>query len=221
MPDNGMVEHITLMRGASLILTTILPKFSDSIFRDFAVHGIFNSLPSVIREEPMDDEVIRSFTTSADRLKTLCQTSTEREYWSCTMRCIHLVTVCSVEGKQIPLLRSSRVANCFIPLACKEFSCLFMMPSTFTSEDFLAFTSSENFTARLLIIHMFLLDYILGRSCITLLDRQKWIGRKKVVIEWTKNLAKVLPGDYQKFIDWPLKYCESLTHQDSRHLLTP
>lgn len=99
MPDNGMVEHITLMRGASLVLTTILPKFSDSIFRDFAVHGIFNSLPSVIREQPKDDGTIDSFRTSAGELEALCQSSTETEYWSCIMKCIDLATVCSVQGK--------------------------------------------------------------------------------------------------------------------------
>jgi hypothetical protein len=96
-----------------------------------------------------------------------------------------------------------------------------MMPSSFTNEEFLAFVSPENHPGQLLAIHAFLLDYLLGRFCISVEDMPKCHGRKLTVISWTRKLAKSLPAQYQRHIEWPLQYCDELAKQDSRYLLSP
>ncbi|KAF5131339.1 hypothetical protein E5D57_007694 [Metarhizium anisopliae] len=46
MPNDGMAEYMALMRGAILVMTTILPEFPNSIFSKFAGRGILH-LPGV------------------------------------------------------------------------------------------------------------------------------------------------------------------------------
>lgn len=105
--------------------------------------------------------------------------------------------------------------------AWKEFMLLFMLPSSFTNEEFISFINPENHVGHLLVIHMFLLDYVLGRFCIAPSDEPPCPGRKNVIISWTRNMADALPRDFKKYIQWPLQYCEVLARQDARYLLSP
>lgn len=96
-----------------------------------------------------------------------------------------------------------------------------MLPSLFTNEEFTSLIDPENYVGQLLIIHMFLLDYICGRFCIAAADGPKCGGRKDVVITWTKNIAKMLPPEYEKYAEFPRQYCEMLASLDARYLLSP
>ncbi|KAK9441885.1 C6 transcription factor [Metarhizium brunneum] len=80
MPRDGMAEYMTFMRGASLVMTTILPEFPDSIFAEFARHAIVASLALAVPEEPEDDETIMSREESVKRLKRFWQNSAEWEH---------------------------------------------------------------------------------------------------------------------------------------------
>lgn len=75
-----MAEYMTFMRGASLVMTTILPEFPDSIFAEFARHAIITSLALAVPEEPEDDETTRSREESVKWLKRFWQNSAEWEY---------------------------------------------------------------------------------------------------------------------------------------------
>lgn len=78
-----------------------------------------------------------------------------------------------------------------------------------------------NPVGHLLLIHMLLLDYILGHFCIDPSGKPKLSGRKDTIIGWTKGLAMSLPINFRPYIEWPLQYCEILSHQDGRYLLSP
>nr|UWK21981.1 hypothecical protein [Trichoderma margaretense] len=69
----------------------------------------------------------------------------------------------------------------------------------------------------LLIIHMFLLDYVLGNACLSKSDEPEYPGRKSVIINWTRDLARKLPPSYQQYTEWPLEYCLILAKGDARH----
>lgn len=96
-----------------------------------------------------------------------------------------------------------------------------MMPVRFPNEVFTSFIRTDNFVAQLLLVHMFVVDYIIARFGFTPDEAPKCGGRKNVIISWIRNVAAVLPVDLRPYADWVLGYCEVLETQDSRHLMTP
>ena len=97
------------------------------------------------------------------------------------------------------------------------------MPAFFTNDEFHAFIAPDNYIGRLLIIHMFLFDYIAGRFSFdpSSPDTPKTSGRKYIIISWTQRVADLLPPEYQQYISWPLHFCDLLATYDPRHLLCP
>ncbi|UNI25027.1 hypothetical protein JDV02_010736 [Purpureocillium takamizusanense] len=200
--SDTMIEYMTMTRGAHLVATSVITDYTTSIFRTFTPQGHIQSLTAVVCEMPKDFAVTDAFRASVASLEPLCHEQTERAYLGCQLRCIDA-------------LHESSLA------AWKEFVILYMMPSSFSNQEFLSLIDAENHVGRLLVIHMFLLDYILGRFCIAPADCPKLPGRKNVIIGWTRDLAKTLPSEYQKYIQWPLEYCEVLAGLDARYLLSP
>ena len=98
---------------------------------------------------------------------------------------------------------------------------LFMLPSCFSNDEFVAFVGPDNHASQLLLVHMFLLDYMCGAYCIATADLPPNPGRKKRVITWVKNLACSLPQEYLKHLEWPNMYCEVLSQRDARNMMGP
>lgn len=106
-------------------------------------------------------------------------------------------------------------------LAWAEFAGLFQLHTFFSHEDFQVFVNPENYTCQLLIIHMCLLDYVLGQYCIAESEEFKFPARRWVIISWARDLVKRLPRDYKKYGVWVSAYCDVLEKGDGRYLLTP
>lgn len=96
-----------------------------------------------------------------------------------------------------------------------------MMPVRFPNEVFTSFIRPDNYVAQLLLVHMFIVDYIIARFSFNIEEAPKCGGRKNVIISWVRNVAHVLPADLRPYADWVLGYCEVLETLDSRHLMTP
>lgn len=109
----------------------------------------------------------------------------------------------------------------YYALAWKEFAVVYVFPASLSNQEFLRFLAPDSHAGRLLVIHMFLLDYLLGRFCISLSDEPKCPGRKNVIIGWTRDMARTLPAKYHQYIEWPLQYCHVLSRCDARYLLSP
>ncbi|PNY29062.1 Sterol uptake control protein 2 [Tolypocladium capitatum] len=201
MPDS-MVDYLTMARGANLVATTVVPDFQRSIFRTFTPEGHLESVTSMVCELPKDLQLVDDFRSSVTKLEPICQKTCELKYLAALLRCVEALRASSLD-------------------AWKKFVSVFMLPTCFSNQEFLCFIDPENHAGHLLIIHMFLLDYMLGRFCIAPADEPPCPGRKKVIISWTKNMAKALPRDFQKYLQWPLQYCEVLALQDARYLLSP
>ena len=90
-----------------------------------------------------------------------------------------------------------------------------------SNADFLIFVDPDQYACRLLIVHMFLLDYIMGQFMISPELEPKGHGRKYMVISWVENVVDSLPTEYQKYAEWSRKYCKVLAGQDARYLLSP
>lgn len=85
-----------------------------------------------------------------------------------------------------------------------------MAPSYMSNEEFRVFTSPGNWTAQLLIVHMFLLDHLMGQYLLRMdqkLVRKIW---KRVLVAWVDGVDKRLPTEYERFMEWPRQYCRIL-----------
>lgn len=89
------------------------------------------------------------------------------------------------------------------------------------NDEFLSFIDPSNYLGQLLIIHMFLLDYMLGQMCLAPEEVPKCPGRKEVILTWTSNVINNLPVEYQQYTTWMKRYCVVLVLQDARYLLSP
>ncbi|KAL6696945.1 hypothetical protein J3F84DRAFT_312258 [Trichoderma pleuroticola] len=201
MPDS-MIDYITTTRGGNLVASTIITDYEKSIFKYFTPMEHDRSLERLISEQPRNLEAIEGFHASAQRIMPLCQKSTEISYCECMIRCINNLRTSCLE-------------------AWREFVILFIMPTTFNNQDFMEFVDYENHTGHLLLIHMFLLDYVLGNACLSKSDEPEYPGRKFVIINWMKDLARRLPSSYKEYTEWPLEYCKVLAERDARYLLSP
>ncbi|KAL7953511.1 hypothetical protein V8C34DRAFT_296753 [Trichoderma compactum] len=201
MPDS-MIDYITTTRGGNLVASTIITDYEKSIFKYFTPMEHDRSLERLISEQPRNFEAIEGFHASAQRLMPLCQKSTEVSYCECMIRCIDNLRTSCLE-------------------AWREFVILFIMPTTFNNQDFMEFVDCDNHTGHLLIIHMFLLDYVLGNACLSKSEEPEYPGRKFVIINWTRHLAHRLPSSYKEYTEWPLEYCSVLAERDARYLLSP
>ncbi|KAH0528942.1 hypothetical protein TsFJ059_003753 [Trichoderma semiorbis] len=196
MPDS-MIDYITTTRGGNLVASTIITDYEKSIFKYFTPMEHDRSLERLISEQPRNFEAIEGFHTSALRLMPLCQKPTEILYCECMIICINNLRTSCLE-------------------AWREFVILFIMPTTFNNQDFMEFVDYENHTGHLLIIHTFLLDYVLGNACLSKSDEPEYPGRKFVIINWTRDLARRLPSSYKEYTEWPLEYCKVLAERDAR-----
>lgn len=98
---------------------------------------------------------------------------------------------------------------------------MYMMPTAMNNQDFQAFVHPGNFAGQLLLIHGFLLDYILGKFLIAPSDEPKCPGRKNMVVLWTMSTIKRMPPEYEEYTQWLRKFAPVLARQDARYLLSP
>lgn len=105
--------------------------------------------------------------------------------------------------------------------AWKDFANLIQLPSSFNDDDFTSFVATGNHVGRILNLHMFLLEYLLGQFCLKPSDAPKLQGRKQIILRWTQDIAQNVASGLKECMQWPLGFCETLMRWDSRYLLSP
>ncbi|RSM10013.1 hypothetical protein CDV31_007419 [Fusarium ambrosium] len=199
---HGMTEYLVMSRGATLVSTAMMPEYHRSVFRTWTPDAHIDNIRDIITDQPKDMKMIEGFKSSALALETRCRTECEKIYCESMLKAISWLPTSSVE-------------------AWKEFVTLFMIPSYLGTETFQSFVDPSNHVGQLLIIHMFLLDYIIGRSVLALSDEPKCPGRKNMVISWTEEVVDRLPEEYKEHGIWLKEFCRVLARQDARYLLSP
>ena len=107
------------------------------------------------------------------------------------------------------------------PTAWLQFAAVFMMPTKLSNDEWLAFSHPDNHVGHLLLLHLFLLDYVLGSFMIEPSLAPQTPGRKKVVVSWVDKVASQLPPRLAHCAQWPISYCRVLSSADARHLFSP
>ncbi|EGX90308.1 C6 transcription factor [Cordyceps militaris CM01] len=162
--DDGLADYMTIIRGGHLIVIIIIGDMSNSVFPGFTVEGHDRLSAELSREDQRDDMTdMNEFSFSLRMLEPLLQAPYEHRYYGMM--------------SQIPpaMQRSSLQA-------WMMFSNLFRFPATFSNEEFLELVNPENYGSRLLLIHMFLVDYVIAAICLSPDTPIRAPARKHVII---------------------------------------
>ncbi|KAH7029528.1 uncharacterized protein B0I36DRAFT_133500 [Microdochium trichocladiopsis] len=189
LPD-AMLEFVTMVRGCDVVSKRMMPDFASSQFNTLTAEGHASSMQQLITAQGEDSKnsgLMNGFITSVALLDGLCQTEFERAYYTCLQSVIETA-------------RSSYAG------AWAEFTRLYMLPSAMTNDEFSAFAQPDNWTSQLLLVHMFILDFMLGDFVLHGSQRISRAMRKKILVTWIERLGERLPPGYQHYIDWPLTY---------------
>ena len=99
--------------------------------------------------------------------------------------------------------------------AVSAFVFVFILPSRFDNASFVDFMREDNYVGHLLTAHLFLLDYLLGQSGISVNDIPEFGGRKGIVLAWIRKLANRLPANLEFFADFLTQTCNKFETYDS------
>ncbi|TQW00096.1 hypothetical protein V2A60_001216 [Cordyceps javanica] len=202
--DDGLADYMTIIRGGHLIVIIIIGDMSKSVFPGFTVEGHNSMSAQLVREDQRDDMTdMNDFAMSLRMLQPLIQAPYEHRYYGLL--------------KEIyPAMQRSSLQ------AWMMFSNLFRFPATFSNEEFIELVNPENYGSRLLLIHMFLVDYAIAAICLSPDMPVRAPARKHVIIKWARNAALSMPQEYKRYTTWIESYCDKLEQTaDCRHLFTP
>ncbi len=79
----------------------------------------------------------------------------------------------------------------------------------------------KNHTAQLLMVHMFMTDYLMGPFCVPNTEKFKFPARRAAIISWVRNVVKRLTPEFKEYGVWIEGFCNTVENGDGRYLLTP
>ncbi|KAM3431992.1 hypothetical protein MY4824_006776 [Beauveria thailandica] len=202
--DDGLADYMTIIRGGHLIVIIIIGDMSKSVFPGFTIEGHNSMAATLTREDQRDDMTdMNDFEMSLRILEPLIQASYEHKYYGLM--------------SQIPLAMQRSSLQAWM-----VFSNLFQFPATFSNEEFIELVNPENYGSRLLLIHMFLVDYVIAAICLSPDTPVRAPARKHVIIRWARDATSSMPQEYRRYTTWIDSYCDKLERTtDCRHLFTP
>ncbi|KAJ6788352.1 hypothetical protein PWT90_07292 [Aphanocladium album] len=196
---DGLNDFLTMVRGCSLIGTHASGQYSLSRFRTFEKEAYLEKLIELV---PLDRpipyfgvEAIRGFMGSLEKLGPLCRSIEELQYLS-IMRSI------ATQALQDP------VSGYY------EHTRIYDVLCDLDAEQFPAFIDESNYIGRLLIMHMIVLDYVMGTTILQ--ERRHAISSsvpknvydyiKMMLLTWTQRIQEKLPDEYKTYGFWPVAF---------------
>ncbi|TQV98135.1 hypothetical protein V2A60_006182 [Cordyceps javanica] len=209
---DGLNDFLTMIRGCNLIGTHAMGQYSLSRFRTFEKELYLRKLTEVVpldRPIPFfDAEAIRGFMGSLENLGPLCRSIEELQYLS-IMRSI------ATQALQSPVS------------AYYEHTRIYDVLCDIDAEQFPAFIDESNYTGRLLIMHMIVLDYVMGTTILqerrqaapTLVPKNVYDYIKMMLLTWTQRIQEKLPKEYKPYGLWPVTFTRQCIDDGEMKLL--
>jgi hypothetical protein len=88
------------------------------------------------------------------------------------------------------------------PAACLELVPLYAMTNEIDADEFVEFTKDTNYTAQILLIHFWMLSWVLESQVLG--STRVFAMRPDNVLRWVETAAQRLPESHQKHVLWPL-----------------
>ena len=194
MPD-CMTEFLSMIRGCHIIASTGMTDFSSSLFQEFTAEGYTDSIKRLIGSdglalEPQQAKYFEDFLVSLRNLGPLCTSPLEVKFLAATERVMKQVKFRAVE-------------------AFTEFTKLYAMITAASNEEFGPFLDPANYSAQLLLIHFFFIEFAIGELCLGHLG-ERFGFRRRAALSWLNGLLERLPEEYRSYVEWPLKHARVL-----------
>jgi hypothetical protein len=87
--------------------------------------------------------------------------------------------------------------------ACLELVPCYAMTNKMSDDEYAAFIDPDNVTAQILLVHFFMLDYIIEEYALGTMAKP-YAFRKEVTMSWVEKTAKRLPASFRRYIVWPV-----------------
>ncbi|KHO11766.1 hypothetical protein MAA_10710 [Metarhizium robertsii ARSEF 23] len=200
MPD-GLTDFLTMTRGCFLVGTHVVPDLENSAFKTFERDVYVEKASSVAASDNhwlplLDNSIANGFCTSLEQLGPLCHSVIDIE---------HIAMM-----RRIVISATNNIHECF-----REHSFLHEKAGRLSAVEFAAFIDPSNHIARLVIVHMLLLDIIMSRTICVWEDgpqfsfhetRHRYDARNVMAIVWMEKIYDSLPETYQPYIEWPIRF---------------
>ena len=91
------------------------------------------------------------------------------------------------------------------------------MLSLLDSDEFASFISESNYTGRLLVMHMLVLDFAMGSTLLEhrrhgvspALPQNAFDYIKVMLLSWTEKISERLPPEYKRYGSWTVAFARS------------
>ncbi|CAG9997768.1 unnamed protein product [Clonostachys byssicola] len=195
MPD-GMVDFLAMIRGCTVVPGTGMPSFSESVFQGFSAEAHQQSIIEMNEDRPeAKDQRLASF--AIDGLKSLYA----------------LRPFCpdgSLEGTYLDALEG--VLELTIKCPLEAFTSLCSMYNIFNGVDhdnFTSFIDPSSTVPQILLAHFFLIETKIGLLTLQAII-ESFPFRGLIVASWVHNVARGLPREFHRYMDWPLSEAASI-----------
>ncbi|TIC95466.1 Sterol uptake control protein 2 [Colletotrichum higginsianum] len=200
----GMVDFLWMVRGCHIVATQAMSSFETSAFRGLStpehVEGCKRMALSRGGAKGSADgrrilsETFEGFEASLGNLAPLCGSVIEVEYLAGL--------------KQVAVLFRTESDDAYYAFAIVQ-----NRYGEMSHKDFLLFSSPTNHAARLVLAHLFLMDYlvaVLGYGNSRGSGAVEVWGR--VTLAWLEKIAAELPAELRKHAEWPLIVARRCTY---------
>jgi len=218
MPE-GMTEFLSMIRGCHIIASTGMIDFNSSLFQEFTAEGYTDSIRRLIGSgglalEPQQAKYFDDFLVSLRNLGPLCTSPLEVRFLAATERVMKQVKFCAVDGEyhcSLYSLYSSLPDTDIICLllAFTEFTKLYALITAASNEEFGPFLDPSNYSAQLILIHFFFIEFAIGELSLGPLG-ERFGFRRRAALSWLNGLLERLPDEYRSYVEWPLKHARVL-----------
>jgi len=219
---DGMLDFVSMSRGCHVVAASAMPSFDESLFAGFSGEGHYRAVKSLgypRAGEPQDDAFVEAFLGSLRGLAPLCQSTLEVNFLSQIERILNVARISSVDGKfdrttaHISFTTAYRVkdgllhkvVNMASLVAFGEVGLMYHWIGVIEQDEFFSLISTTNYTAQLLMVHFFVLEYAIANIAFGT-SLANFAYRKHMNVIWIERLSKALPRKYQGYIRWPMEY---------------
>ncbi|KAH8904343.1 hypothetical protein BR93DRAFT_930375 [Coniochaeta sp. PMI_546] len=217
---DGMLEFVSMTRGCNIVAQTAMGgAFALSPFGVFSREGHVDACRRLgpkpaweadrRADEVLSEEVAEGLLEGLRELATLClgRSRLEDEVLTKVEQVIALARWDCIEGMMTGGLN---LGFADILAAFDEVTLVYALLGEADHDEFFAFINPANFPAQILLVYFFLMEYTVAYHAMGFI-RSSFAYRTATTKLWINNLAAKLPKEYKRYMEWPVKFAESLS----------
>ncbi|KAF5013834.1 hypothetical protein FDECE_191 [Fusarium decemcellulare] len=199
---DGLVDFLTMVRGCWLVGNNSVQDLETTIFKTFARATYLEKVKELVQldetDQWLDALVAEEFCASIKRIGPLCKSVPELRYLAHMQRIATLALTDPTESYN-------------------ELSFLYDGLGDLTTTEFASFIDPQNYASQLVIIHMLILGFVMGRKSVdqcgqTELGKKGTDCRKVMSKMWIEQMLKRLPAEYHEYAEWPMRFIRTFNY---------